>query len=92
MGGAGYHGFRNGIAVGSCSLSGASVSLAGASSVKKVKKPRESNMGEGRSVLPIIAGPAMIYLADDDSSNSSYDSHGCDSDCGSRSDGGCGGD
>lgn len=92
MGGAGYHGFRNGIAVGSCSLSGASVSLAGAS-VKKVKKPRESNMGEGRSVLPIIYGPGMVYLADDDSSNSSYDSHGCDSDCGESSDGGgCGGD
>ena len=82
MGGAGYHGFRNGIAVGSCA--GASV---------KIKTRKEQKIEDDTSILPLIAGPAIIYMAGDDSSNSIYDSHGCDSDCGSSSDGGgCDGD
>ena len=89
MGGAGYHGFSNGIAVGYCA--GASVSLAGAS--VKIKTRKEQKIEDDTSILPLIAGPAIIYMAGDDSSNSIYDSHGCDSDCGSSSDGGCcGGD
>lgn len=82
MGGAGYHGFRNGIAVGSCA--GASV---------KIKTRKEPKIEDDTSILPLIASPAIIYIAGDDSSNSRYDSHGCDSDCESISDGGgCDGD